>query len=390
MPPLPLPDDVTLAVSHQLHHTISQEIDRQNGKITFAKFMDMALYFPGLGYYSAGAHKFGVSGDFITAPDISPLFAQCLAAQIAPLITDHSLSVLWEIGAGSGRLAVDLLNHLALQNALPESYWILEVSADLRQRQHALLQQHCPQWLHKIKWLTQLPENPVNGIILANEVVDALPVHLFEINTDGVQERYVGHGPEGFYFVLGPLSHPRLNQYLNLFVKQNTPLALPYRSEISLAAMDWLAGISAHLHQGILFLVDYGFPAHEYYHPQRNQGTLMCHYRHHNHADPFHLVGGQDITSHVNFTALSHQAQELGLALQGFTNQASFLINNGLEKFATPGLLGDTQQRLTTAHAIKKLTLPSEMGELFKVIAFSREMAVKLAGFSRFDYRHKL
>lgn len=390
MPSLPLPDEVTLAASQKLHHAISQEIDQQAGKISFAKFMDMALYFPDLGYYSAGAHKFGVSGDFITAPEISPLFAQCLAAQIAPLITDHLLSVLWEIGAGSGRLAVDLLNDLALQDALPESYWILEVSADLRQRQHALLQQHCPQWLHKIKWLTQLPEKPFDGIILANEVVDALPVHLFEIDATGIQERYVCQSPEGFYFALGPLSHPRLKQYLDLFVPQDVPLALPYQSEIGLVAMDWLAEISTHLRQGVLFLVDYGFPAREYYHSQRNHGTLMCHYRHHSHADPFYLVGGQDITSHVNFTALAHQAQESGLKLEGFTNQASFLINNGLEKFATPGLLGDTRQRLTTAQALKKLTLPSEMGELFKVMAFSREMAVKLEGFSHFDYRHKL
>lgn len=390
MPSLPLPDEVLLAVSQQLHDTISQEIHQQGGGITFAKFMEMALYFPGLGYYSAGAHKFGVSGDFITAPDISPLFAQCLAAQIAPLITHQQHAVLWEIGAGSGRLAVDLLNNLALQNALPESYWILEVSADLRQRQYTLLQEHCPQWLDKIKWLTQLPENPFCGVILANEVVDALPVHLFEISSDGIQERYVSHGPAGFYFVLGPISHPRLNQYLDLFVLQNTQLAQPYQSEISLAAMDWLAGISTHLRQGVLFLVDYGFPASEYYHPQRNQGTLMCHYQHHNHTDPLHLVGGQDITSHVNFSALAHQAQELDLTLEGFTNQASFLINNGLEKFATPGLLGDTRQRLTTAQALKKLTLPSEMGELFKVMALSRGMAVKLAGFSHFDYRHKL
>lgn len=380
---LPLPSPAALEHSTHLTQFIQHDIKAHGGWISFARYMELALYAPGLGYYTAGAHKFGEAGDFITAPELSVLFGKTLARQMQQIMAQSAPHIL-ELGAGSGKLAVDILTELADLNALPDSYSILEVSADLRQRQRALMQEKLPHLLARVQWLDALPEK-FSGAMIANEVLDALPVHLVDWRDGTVLERGVVANDAGFVYAKRDIADAEL-----LAAAQNINVPDDYQSEICLAARGLIQSLAARLEQGALLLIDYGFGASEFYHPQRNRGTLMCHYRHHAHDDAFYLPGLQDITAHVNFTDIAECGIDAGLELLGYTNQAFFLINGGITDLLAQQDPENLRTYLPLSAQLQKLTSPSEMGDLFKVIAFGRGMTQGLSSFARGDLSRAL
>lgn len=346
--------------------------------------MTLALYAPGLGYYAAGLEKFGESGDFVTAPEISPLFGRCIARQVAQILQQTGGDVL-ELGAGSGKLVVDVLQELDILGCLPERYYILEISSNLRFRQKLFAESTlCLRLLHKIVWLDALPGR-FNGVVLGNEVLDALPVHLVVQAENGVLERGLSMDKDKPVWADAPVENGALNAAA-------TELSLPqsYLTEISLAARALMGSLSAMLEQGAILLVDYGFPRREYYHPQREQGTLMCHYRHQAHADPLLYPGLQDITAHVDFTAVAEVAVENGAQLLGYANQATFLIACGMTDLLAQTAPDDVANYMPQVAAAQKLLSPAEMGELFKVIALGKQINIPLLGFGMGDQRYRL
>ncbi len=384
---LPAPAPEAQAHSAQLASLIADEIARQGGRISFARFMELALYAPGLGYYAAGARKFGAGGDFVTAPEISPLFSRCLARQCREVLAELGGGDILEFGAGSGVMAADLLRELEQQEQLPRHYFILEVSAELRTRQRETLAAKAAHLLARVVWLDAWPQAPLRGVVLANEVLDAMPVHRFRVEAQGLSEAYVGMRDGRFieqFAAPGPeLGRRELAQAL-------AGLPPGYVSEYNAAAAPWLQGIAQALDQGVVLLIDYGFPRHEFYHPQRTGGTLMCHYRHRAHPDPLVFIGLQDITAHVDFTLIAEAALAAGFAVRGFTSQAYFLLALGLTEMLAELNPVDIRAQLEYAQQIKKLTLPNEMGELFKVMALAKGMDRPLQGFALNDQRQRL
>jgi len=382
-PALPEPTPEEQALSQRLTELIRTEIARAGGAIPFSRFMELALYAPELGYYSAGKHKFGAAGDFVTAPELGPVFAQCLARQCAQILGTLHHGDMLEAGAGSGALAVQLLLELERLGQLPAHYFILEISSALRARQQALFADQAAHLLEHVHWLDNLPPAGFRGIVLGNELLDAMPVECFRVGTDGIEQLQIGWEENRFVW-----RETRANDALRDRV---TALGLPqgYVSEIGFAAEGWVRSVADILEQGVLLLVDYGFPRSEFYHPQRATGTLMCHYRHHAHDDPLLLVGLQDITVHVDFTAIATAGTESGLSLLGYASQALFLLGCGLDEIGARAS-ADARAQLTLANEIKKLTLPHEMGELFKVVAFGRGIDIPLTGFRLQNRRGRL
>ncbi len=376
--PLPQPSPEALEHSNQLCSLIRSEIAAQGGWIPFAQFMELALYAPGLGYYTAGARKFGEAGDFVTAPEISPLFGRTLAWQVVEIMSQSEPQIM-ELGAGSGKLAVDILSELDQLNCLPERYNILEVSADLRERQQALLRERLPHVFARVRWLDALPD-AISGAVIANEVLDALPVHLVHWTDGGIREHGVACSDGCFVWQDRPVGNPELLQ-----LSQEIQAPDGYLSEISLAARGLTSSLCDRLQQGVLLFIDYGFGAGEYYHTQRMQGTLMCHYRHHAHGDPFYLPGLQDITAHVDFSAIAESALASGVQLLGYTTQAHFLINCGIADFLSEADPENLRDYLPLSGQLQKLTSPAEMGELFKVIALGKNVSGMLRGFEAGD-----
>ena len=379
---LPQPSPAALAHSQRLVKQLLATIKKSGGALPFSEFMNQALYTPSLGYYNAGWRKFGSQGDFITAPEISPLFSQCIAKQCQPILAAFDPRVILEFGAGSGIMAAEILQELARLNYLPNHYFILEVSAELRQRQQTTLQTRVPQLLDRVHWLDRLPTQPFCGIILANEVLDAMPIHRFRFDADTVAEFYVSYQEDQFIWQILPTTNLALRSAVEPLREQ---LPLGYISEINLMLPAWLQAVADSLLAGLILLIDYGFPQREYYHPQRNQGTLMCHYQHYAHDDPLILVGLQDITAHVNFTAVAQAATTAGLTVAGYTNQANFLLASGLTELLSGLDPNNTPDYLHQTQAAKTLILPSEMGELFKVMALTRDWEQPLPGFVRDD-----
>ncbi|MBA2657422.1 MAG: SAM-dependent methyltransferase [Tatlockia sp.] len=354
--------------------------------LPFVEFMQQALYTPGLGYYCCGSEKFGAKGDFITAPELTPLFGQTLANQCQQILPNLVEPSLFEFGAGSGRLCIDILRALNELSCLPDNYYILEVSATLRQRQQALFEQEIPQFIDKIHWLERWPSQAFNGIILANEVLDAMPVHRFLQTEQGIEESFLSLNERGEWV---EIFKPSTNQRLIKQVKQSLNSELsPYLSEVNLFINEWIKQCFSMLSSGVMFIIDYGFPRHEYYHPDRNMGTLMCHYRHQAHSNPFIHIGEQDITAHVDFTQVAEAAHDAGFHVAGYTNQASFLLANGLLCLVEKQV--NEHQRLKTVQAVKQLIQPSEMGELFKVLALTKHCELSLNGFQLHDKRANL
>jgi SAM-dependent MidA family methyltransferase len=380
---LPAPSQEATEHSARLVALIRRDIAAHDGWISFARYMELALYAPGLGYYTAGAHKFGAAGDFITAPELSPLFGRSVARQVAEIMQSSAPHVL-ELGAGSGKLAADMLAELEQLENLPDSYAILEVSADLRARQQTLLQDRLPHLLDRVHWLDALPEK-FSGAIVANEVLDALPVQLVHWQDSAITERGVALGEHGFIWQERAISDASL-----LDAAQKIKVPEDYVSEICLAARGLINSLSQRLQRGAMLFIDYGFGAREYYHPQRSSGTLMCHYRHHAHDDPFFLPGLQDITAHVNFTDIAECGIDAGLELIGYTTQAFFLINCGITGLLQGTSPENLREYLPLSAQLQKLTSPAEMGELFKVIALGKNMNDPLCGFARGDLTRSL
>ncbi len=375
---LPTPDPDALKLSEALQQKIRSAIRSEGGSLSFARFMEMALYEPGLGYYSAGLAKFGSEGDFITAPEVSPFFGRCFARQIKQVFDglDGNKTIL-EFGAGSGRLACDILRELEALNTLPDTYLILEVSADLRERQQQLIAKELPQLIGKIEWLDQLPEEKISGVILANEVLDALPVERFQITDHQISEQRVAFENDQFHFVSREALEP-LKQAVEAIQR---PLPDGYVSEINRHLPAWFKGLSDTLGSGVIFCVDYGCSHNDYYHPDRISGTLICHYRHRAHDDPFVYIGLQDISASVNFTAVAEAADQCEFEIEGYTTQAHFLMSCGLVEMLDIEQGKSTDQYLRASQQVKTLTLPGEMGERFKVIALTKEFDEPLMGF---------
>jgi SAM-dependent MidA family methyltransferase len=379
---LPLPDTEALAHSRRVMEHIHAAIQSHNGRLTFAEYMRLALYAPGLGYYSAGARKFGAAGDFVTAPELSPWFGRCLARQCAEVLAKLDGGSVLELGAGSGVMAADLLTELQRLDCLPREYLILEVSADLRQRQRELLQARVPELLPKLRWLDALPER-LQGVILGNEVLDALPVRRFRVEGGEYQEFCVTDDGEGLRWEL--VQAPRSLHWAVSQLETTSPLPLAegYTSELCEALAPLFGSLGAMLEKGAALFIDYGHTRAAYYHPQRSMGSLMCHYRQRAHEDPFLYPGLQDITAHVDFTSVAEAATDAGFHLAGYTTQAHFLMALGIAEAAQGG---DSK----AAREVKLLTLPEEMGERFKAIGFTKDMDIALTGFGLRDLSHTL
>ena len=365
---------------------LRREIVEAGGWIPFADYMNAVLYAPGLGYYVAGARKFGANGDFVTAPELTPLFGRTLARQLAQVVAKLRDPEIIELGPGSGRLCADVLAALAEQDALPARYRLLEVSPELRERQHEHLAATLPDHLPRVEWIDRLPER-WRGVVVVNEVLDALPVHLIVRRGGESLERGVTFDAAGHLAVADrALASPGLRER----ARARFPATGDYLSELNPAAEALVSSLAQRCEQGAILLVDYGFPAAEYYHPQRDQGTLMVHYRHRAFSDPLFRPGLADLTAHVDFSAMARAAVASGLTVAGFATQAQFLVNCGvLDVLAR---CGDPQSAayLRAASAVQMLTSPAEMGELIKVLALTRAFEPELIGFRDGDRAHRL
>jgi len=380
---LPVPDAAEAARSATLARAIAARIDQAGGAIDFEAFMTQALYAPGLGYYSGPQQKFGAAGDFVTAPELSPLFGECLAQQCAEVLALVGGGDVLEVGAGSGALAAQILSALERRGAAPKRYFILELSADLRARQRDTIAARAPQAMHRVEWLDAWPTS-LTGVVVANELLDAMPVQRFWF--DGATAHLLTVRHDGERLLWDSRVAP------SALAQRIAALELPadYVSEIGLQAEAWVASLGDVLTRGAALLIDYGFPRAEFYHPQRSGGSLMCHYRHRAHDNPLILPGLQDITAHIDFTAVAEAAQAAGLEVHGYTSQAAFLLGTGIMSLVEASDPNDTRAHLALTQAVKKLTLPSEMGELFKVMALTRGIDAPLQGFGLSDRRRSL
>ena len=389
MPSLPTPDESAFQHSCAVKNMICSEITMAGGWIPFTRYMELAIYSPGMGYYCSGTTKFGCAGDFVTAPEISSLFGRAIAQQATQIIESvgEDIGDILEFGAGTGKLALDILLELENLKRLPQHYFILEVSGELQEQQNKLFEKFAPHLLSRIQWLENLPTK-FNGLILANEVLDAMPVHLVVWRDNSLFERgVVWSGKklewsdrllvEGELFKIAQETIPRSS-----FNNNNIDT---YISEINLSVRGFIRSLANILQKGAIVLIDYGFGRNEYYHYQRSRGTLMCHYRHHAHDDPFYFPGLQDITSHVDFTAITDVAIGEGLELLGYASQAQFLINCGITEILAQIPVENRGDYLPMANQVQKLVSPAEMGELFKVIALGKETQQSLIGFSNGD-----
>lgn len=379
---LPRPDAYALAHSERLAGLIRNEIAANEGAIPFSRFMELALYAPGLGYYSAGARKFGEEGDFVTAPELGPIFAACIAESVAPVLQQIGPSaVFFELGGGSGAFAEVALKRLLELDALPDRYLILEPSADLRQRQRERLQQNLsPMLFELVEW----PDGPLpgewSGVLFANEVIDALPTPRFAIRDGEVYEEYVVVEGDGFARTLRPADAFLSNAVRHVEHRLEHSLAEGYRSEVLPQLPYWIQAVSGGMQRGAMLFVDYGHPRGEFYEPERRDGTLRAYYRHRTHAEPLLWPGLQDLTASVDFTALAEAGVAAGFDFAGYCSQASFLLGNGmagvLERIER---MKDPAEQQHRRNEVKKLTLPSEMGERFQVMGFEKDVEFGIA-----------
>ncbi len=388
------PDNEAKKRSRLLTKNVKDRCDQAAGWIRFSEFMNTALYEPGLGYYSGGLQKFGEQGDFITAPEVSPLFGQCLAGQVAEIfqnfkkVSDEKPSIM-EFGAGSGLLAADMLLKLEELAALPEKYLILELSAELQCRQKETIKNKVPHLLDRVYWLDQIPTDISNAVVIANEVLDAMPVECFRIKGDEVETLMVSVENEKLVsaYRADDYSGEKINLIRN---RSELGFADGYASEFNPAIGGWLSAIESKMSNAVVLLIDYGYNEKEYYHPDRTEGTLMCYYRHKAHDDFFWWPGLQDITAFVNFTDVAYSAVDLNLAVAGYTTQAAFLLANGLSDLHASQVTDEVRQQIKLSQQIKTLTLPSEMGDRFKVMALTKNYDEPLKGFSMLDLRNRL
>jgi SAM-dependent MidA family methyltransferase len=365
---------------------IRERLVAAGGWLSFDQFLELALYAPGLGYYSAGSAKIGAGGDFVTAPEVSDLFSRCVARQCADVLAETGGQIL-ELGAGTGRMAATLLQSLAdLGAPLPERYAILEVSADLAERQRTRMQQLPRELRDRVVWLSRLPETPVQGVIVANEVVDALPFKRLVVR--GGRAHELGVVLEGSTFVWRERVGDTVPPSFGLPPEVLATLPDGYISEVCPRVEPWVAGVGECLERGVLLLFDYGLPRSHYYHPQRTDGTLRCYFKHRAHDDPFINIAVQDITAWVDFTRVAESALDANLEVAGFATQAAFLLGTGIEAFTAEAI--DVAERARLAGEARRLLMPGEMGEAFKVMALCRNLVQPLRGFAYQDLRRLL
>jgi SAM-dependent MidA family methyltransferase len=385
---LPEPPEELKQLSDSLCSRIREEL-RDDGMIPFSRYMEMALYEPGLGYYSAGLHKLGESGDFVTAPELGTLFAACVARQVAELADTLVDYYILEAGAGSGRLAADLLKELAPEN-LPKRYLILERSADLRQVQRMRIAAEVPGLVDRVEWLDQPPTAGWQGVLIANEVLDALAVERFRIGESGVEQLCVKQQNDQFAWTCRKAPANLQRAVEHTMAGLDTELQTGYQSEINLHNADWLSAVTRQMTRGLALFIDYGYPRAEFYLPERSDGTLMCHYRHRAHDDVFFYPGLQDITAWVDFTALAEAADICELDVEGYTSQALFLLGCGLDQILAGHSVNCEDGGLALSAQARQLTLPGMMGEKFQVMGLGRGLDQPLRGFSLQDLRHRL
>jgi SAM-dependent MidA family methyltransferase len=385
---LPEPPDDLKRHSDRLSARILEAVETR-GYLSFEQYMEMALYEPGLGYYSAGLHKLGKSGDFVTAPEIGSLFAACLARQCAETGEELGAYDVLEVGAGTGRLAADLLGQVDPDRA-PVRYRILERSADLQHVQQRRIRDEAPGWADRVEWLQGPPDEDWQGVLIANEVIDALSAECFEIRDGVVHQLCVANSGEGFGWSSRPAPAGLEAAVRHLEEDTGRVFAPGYRSEIRPRLAAWLDALTAKLARGLALFIDYGYPRSEYYLPERSAGTLMCHYRHRAHDDPFFMPGLQDITAWVDFTALAEAADACGLAVDGYTSQAMFLLGCGLDRVLSERLADAGDGGLALNAEARQLTLPGMMGEKFQVMGLGRGLRREPAAFSLRDLRYRL
>jgi SAM-dependent MidA family methyltransferase len=385
---LPAPSQQALELSAELAVIIRREIDSSGGSIPFSRYMELCLYTPGLGYYSAGQRKFGSGGDFVTAPEISPLFGHCQANSCKEVLESLQGGDILEFGAGSGQLAIDVLGELERLACLPGRYLILERSAELRQRQQQAIQNQLPHLLDRVVWIDALPTAGFRGVMLANEVLDAMAVERFQWDGKAARLFHVSCDGDGFHWHLQRHRDTATAAVESLV--SASQLQPGYISEVNIMLPAWLQSVAAVLEQGVMLLIDYGYPRHEYYHPQRSSGTLMCHYRQRAHNDPFLWPGLQDITAHVDFTAVAEAALAADLEVTGYTTQTYLLLDCGLDALLQQAGSTESSRYIELAQQAKTLILPGEMGERFKCIGLTRGMTTAIPGFRLQDYRNRL
>jgi SAM-dependent MidA family methyltransferase len=378
--PMSLPEASPEALAHSqgLVQALHQHIRANHGVIPFSRFMELALYAPGMGYYSAGARKFGADGDFITSPELGSVFAQCVAEASAKIFQQlHGDTIFFELGGGSGAFAEEALKHFSSLNIMPTRYCILEPSADLRERQQQRLKEKLPNDLFlRCEWLNGPFESKWQGVLFANEVLDALPTPRFVIHEGEVFEEMVAlNTHDQFIRVQQPADALLRAAVRHIERDTETTFADAYQSEVLPQLPYWIQAVGGLIEKGVMLFIDYGYPRREYYLPERREGTLVCHYRHHAHNDPFYLPGLQDITAFVDFTAVAEAGIHAGFELSGYCSQSSFLIGNGLQEVMQKILtIDDEATRYRLHQEIKKLSLPGEMGERFQAIGFQRDV----------------
>jgi len=386
---LPAAEHPALEHSERLAALIRADIDATGGRISFQRFMELALYAPGLGYYSGGSRKFGADGDFVTAPEISALFSHCVARQVEQIISQAGVRTILEVGAGSGVMAAQVLAELASRNATPDRYLILETSAELQARQRELLEGHGLNEKTQIEWLTDYPTQDFDGIVLANEVLDAMPVARF-VGGRPLREQFVTLDGSRFSWAEGAPETPGLaHAVAAIEAKRGVAFDAGYVSEVGLLQRGWIVEMVQRCRTAVVLLFDYGYACREYYHPERDRGTVTCYYRHRQHDDVFHLPGLQDLTAHVDFSAIAQAAEDAGATTAGYTTQANFLLACGVLDLLED-LDPESHDYLALAGQLKQLMLPGEMGEIFKVMAISKNLDFSLLGFSARDFRTHL
>jgi SAM-dependent MidA family methyltransferase len=385
----PMPSADEARHSQRVHTHIAAAILAAGGWLSFEEYMNLALYAPGLGYYSAGAHKLGPMGDFMTAPEISPLFGACVARQCAEVLAWLPAGGIFEIGAGTGRLAGDILERLEALRRLPAHYWILETSADLRERQRAYLLERLPHLMDRIAWLDAPPSREFDGVIVANEVLDALPVTRFRWTSAQTEELGVTLEAEQFVWAARPAAR-RVAEYCSKLHASGGSWDEGYISEFCPRLGAWTAGVTRALRAGAVLWFDYGLPRAQYYFPERRSGTLLCHYRQRTYDEPFRLPGLQDITAWVDFSWLAEAGAAAGFRLAGFTTQTYFLAATGIDAEMQRIAGGDPHELARLANQARQLMLPGEMGERFKAMAWTRRLEPPLSGFALRDFRDAL
>ena len=380
--PWPEPDSEALAHSARVVERVQTEIQGRGGVLPFDRYMDLVLYEPGLGYYASGTRKFGRQGDFVTAPELGSLYGRCVARQVAQILAQLDGGSLLEFGAGSGALAATVLTELAERDSLPAEYLIVEVSPALRAQQQQTLAGQIEQNLVKVRWLDSLPGSGFRGVILANEVLDAMPIIRFRVGAEGHMTAGVvrRNGHLDWSWQRNPSQDGRIDRLV-----QQYGLVADYTSEVNPRAAAWMQTVGRVLDAGLILVMDYGYPGAEYYHYERSDGTLMCHYQHRAHMDPFLYPGLQDLTAHVDFSAVAAAGQLAGLDIAGFTSQEAFLLSTGVLDLVAHASSGPVDPKLSAE--LKQLTLSSEMGESFKALAMVKHIDSPLLGFSLRDRR---